>query len=89
LLAHAGFDARRAVLFWESQQADSNVTECSAVVTENVETRVLSDGSLTVARRIMGSGHPVHEARVEKLKEELQRWETEKQSAIQEAGREA
>lgn len=40
------------------------------------------DGSVSVARQIMGSAHPVNEVRVERLKEELLRWDTEKQNVL-------
>lgn len=33
-------------------------------------------------RRITGSGHPVNEVRVDKLKSELVRWETERRAAL-------
>jgi hypothetical protein len=38
--------------------------------------------SETLARQIMGSGHPVNEVRVDGLKNELVRWEIERQAAL-------
>jgi hypothetical protein len=38
--------------------------------------------ALTPGHRIMGSSHPVNEVRVERLKQELLRWETEKQAVL-------
>ncbi|KAJ8455498.1 hypothetical protein ONZ45_g18930 [Pleurotus djamor] len=57
ILAHAGYDARHAVRFWEER---INVT----------------------MPEIMGSTHPVNDIRVEKLRAELDRWETERQAAL-------
>ncbi|KAG5643013.1 hypothetical protein DXG03_001751 [Asterophora parasitica] len=72
LLAHAGFDARDAVKFWEVR----SMTECSR--TDSIEPRL----KFNVARQIMGSTHPVNELRIEGLKEELARWETERAAVI-------
>ncbi|KAI0001423.1 hypothetical protein BJV74DRAFT_876706 [Russula compacta] len=60
LLAHAGFDPRKAVQFWENRDA--------------------SAPAFTL--KIVGSGHPVNEVRVEKLREELDRWRTERERAL-------
>lgn len=76
LLAHAGFDARKAVDFWENRTADS--TECSRAETP----QGVSPKPLSLARKIMGSGHPVNEVRVERLKGELVRWEIERRAAL-------
>lgn len=35
-----------------------------------------------LVHRIMGNAHPVNEVRVERLKQELVRWETEKRAAL-------
>jgi hypothetical protein len=72
LLAHAGFDARSAVQFWE----DRSASECSTPYSDQVE------ASNTLVRRIMGSSHPVNELRVESLKSELQRWESIRRTVI-------
>lgn len=88
LLAHAGFDARDAVKFWENRSASK--AECAraerperAPFTERPHTeQPASDEANSLVRRIMGSGHPVEEVRVERLKEELLRWETERQAAL-------
>ncbi|KAH8118036.1 hypothetical protein DFH11DRAFT_873748 [Phellopilus nigrolimitatus] len=93
ILAHAGFDARKTVDFWERRRAAS-VSECSpqraaenadfeydpaAAVPGAVPTRSLSS---RLARRIVGVTHPVHEARVLRLKSELQRWQTERAKVL-------
>lgn len=76
ILAHAGFDARQAVAFWEHKQNAPQAAECS--LTGRPET---SNSSWALTRQIMGSSHPVNEVRIEKLKSELVRWELEKRVA--------
>jgi predicted Zn-dependent protease len=76
ILAHAGFDARQAVAFWEHKQSAPQAAECS--LTGRRET---SNSSWVLARQITGSSHPVNEVRIEKLKSELVRWELEKRVA--------
>ncbi|KIJ14456.1 hypothetical protein PAXINDRAFT_156119 [Paxillus involutus ATCC 200175] len=77
LLAHAGFDARSAVAFWESRQNAPKSAECSTVAqSHNPRT------GWTLVRQIMGSSHPVNEVRIEKLKSELVRWELEKRVSL-------
>jgi len=75
ILAHAGFDAREAVKFWETRSGV--VSECAT--SDGVD---VSLKRKDLARRIMGSTHPVHELRVTRLRGELARWETERQSMI-------
>ncbi|KAI6039872.1 hypothetical protein EDC04DRAFT_2682074 [Pisolithus marmoratus] len=77
LLAHAGFDARRAVAFWESRQNSMGATDCSSVARSDSP-----DAGWTLAHRIVGASHPVHGVRVERLKDELVRWELEKRVAL-------
>ncbi|TFK75228.1 hypothetical protein BDN72DRAFT_787894 [Pluteus cervinus] len=75
LLAHAGFDARDALKFWETR---GTAAECS-----NIEpTLALESERSTLVMRITGNSHPVNTVRVEKLKEELERWETERRVAL-------
>ncbi|KIJ62885.1 hypothetical protein HYDPIDRAFT_176308 [Hydnomerulius pinastri MD-312] len=76
LLAHAGFDAREAVAFWESRQNAPKSAECSSAQSDNPVT------TWALARQIMGASHPVNEVRIEKLKSELVRWELEKRVAL-------
>ncbi|KAG6908687.1 hypothetical protein DXG01_003701 [Tephrocybe rancida] len=71
LLAHAGFDAREAVTFWEVRS--ENLTKCS----KNAE-----PPNAHLVRRIMGSTHPVNELRIKALKKELTRWEVERQIVL-------
>jgi hypothetical protein len=77
LLAHAGFDARKAVEFWEGRQDVPKSARCSSASTD------ASPDTWNPARRIMGASHPVHEVRIEKLKSELVRWELEKRVTVQ------
>lgn len=77
LLAHAGFDARQAVHFWETRQEDTKNRECSAS-----SANLPANSSPNIARRIMGSTHPMNETRVIKLKRELVRWELERRVTI-------
>jgi hypothetical protein len=72
LLAHAGFDARDAVKFWESRSG-AEAAECARHGTDQEH----PDGH--VARRIMGETHPVSELRINSLKKELERWEDVRQ----------
>ncbi|KAG0695134.1 hypothetical protein DFH29DRAFT_956829 [Suillus ampliporus] len=76
ILAHARFDARQAVAFWEEKQNAPQAAECS--LRGRPET---SNSSWAHARQIMGSSHPVNEVHIEKLKSELVRLELEKRVA--------
>ncbi|KAI6122244.1 hypothetical protein EDD16DRAFT_1691958 [Pisolithus croceorrhizus] len=77
LLAHAGFDARQAVAFWEGRQHSMGAADCSSVARSDSP-----DAGWTLAHRIMGASHPVIGVRVERLKDELVRWELEKRVAL-------
>jgi hypothetical protein len=77
LLAHAGFDARDAVKFWESR-SDAEIAECARHGTDQEHL------SGHVARRIMGETHPVSELRINRLKKELERWEDVRQKFLAE-----
>ncbi|KAK2460339.1 hypothetical protein APHAL10511_007728 [Amanita phalloides] len=65
LLAHAGFDARKAIKFWEERVP----VGCSSP---------RKDGDGYMSKGMMGESHPLNETRVERFKEELQRWEDER-----------
>ena len=80
MLAHAGFDPREAVRFWEDRSHNAQTAECSPQRAEAFVAQEASSAT-TIARRIMGETHPVHELRVEKLKSELERWEQKRQEA--------
>ena len=80
LLAHAGFDPREAVRFWEDRSHNAQTAECSPQRAEAFVAQEASSAT-TIARRIMGETHPVHELRVEKLKSELERWEQKRHEA--------
>jgi hypothetical protein len=83
LLAHAGFDPRRAVQFWEDRAEVFQGSECVASAAFDREHREnQSERAFTL--KIAGSGHPVNEVRVEKLREELGRWRTERERVVTE-----
>jgi len=75
LLAHAGFDARDAVKFWE--QRSGPAAECGRSCQPEAPSETFK-----IARQIMGASHPVSELRVTRLKDELARWEIERQRVI-------
>jgi len=76
ILAHAGFDARYAVKFWESRSGAE--AECARHGKPDP-----FDPPMKYARQIMGSSHhPINEVRVNCLRQELERWETERQTAL-------
>lgn len=77
-MAHAGFDAREAVKFWEDRAS----TLSERVKSEKIEDSGPRHVSETLVRRITGSSHPINEIRVERLKDELKLWEDARQSAM-------
>jgi len=83
LLAHAGFDPRSAVRFWEDCADVRQGSECVASAAFDPVHREEQARS-SFALRIMGSGHPVNQVRVEKLREELDRWRTERERVLTE-----
>ncbi|KAJ2985432.1 hypothetical protein NUW54_g10154 [Trametes sanguinea] len=76
ILAHAGFDPRHALRFWENRHDTPETAECSP---GRAEEAAAPQWQLT--RRLMGDTHPVHQVRVQKLKAELDRWEEERRAA--------
>ncbi|KAJ7773284.1 hypothetical protein B0H16DRAFT_1511744 [Mycena metata] len=78
LLAHAGYDARNAVKFWERRAGAGAAIECSSAN----ERKAKEGPSTFFALKLMGSKHPVHEVRVIRLKEELLRWEMERRAEL-------
>ncbi|KAF7316816.1 hypothetical protein HMN09_00414700 [Mycena chlorophos] len=76
LLAHAGYDARKAVTFWENRSAN---TDCSSTAERKPEYPSFSE---SFVHKITGSGHPVNEVRVNCLRDELIRWETERRAEL-------
>ncbi|KAI9455992.1 hypothetical protein F5148DRAFT_1324483 [Russula earlei] len=85
LLAHAGFDPRRAVQFWEGRAEVSQVSECVASAgSDREQHREDQPQQSAFTLRIVGSAHPMNEVRVEKLREELDRWRTERERALAE-----
>lgn len=75
-MAHAGFDAREALKFWETRAG--TMSECAK--SDSVDPSSRHNAKLV--QRIMGKTHPVHELRVKRLREELARWETERQAVM-------
>ncbi|KAF9003970.1 hypothetical protein BDQ17DRAFT_1241618 [Cyathus striatus] len=78
LLAHAGFDARDTVTFWE--QRSGQAAECSTPKAEIRPSGVTTRFHQVMS--IMGASHPVNEVRIESLRDELARWERERRSAL-------
>ncbi|KAI9439969.1 hypothetical protein H4582DRAFT_1944190, partial [Lactarius indigo] len=83
LLAHAGFDPRSAVRFWEDRADVHQASECVASAAFDSEHRE-EQAQSTFALRIMGSGHPMNQVRVEELRKELDRWRTERERVLTE-----
>ena len=74
LLAHAGFDPRHALRFWEERSETEQTAECTP-------SKAKAKAAHTYQMRWMGSAHPLNEVRVTKLREEFERWEKERQKA--------
>ena len=60
--------------FWEHRADTPQTAECSPARAE-VKVEHESNSAIAMARRLVGETHPVHEVRVTKLKDELDRWE--------------
>ncbi|KAI0749415.1 peptidase family M48-domain-containing protein [Daedaleopsis nitida] len=86
LLAHAGFDPRYAVRFWESRTDTPQTAECSPARAE-AEAVHNTSATANIARRLRGETHPVHEMRVSTLRAELERWEQRRAAARAERDR--
>jgi len=69
LLAHAGFDAREAVTFWEERDQ----VKCSSPG---------KDRQGNMVQGIRGESHPLNEMRVSKFREELQRWKDAREAVL-------
>lgn len=82
LLAYAGFDPRRAVQFWEDRVEGFQASECVASAAFDRAEQRENRSQRAFTLRIMGSGHPVNDVRVEKLREELGRWRTERERVL-------
>jgi hypothetical protein len=71
------------VQFWEVRAEDSQVSECIASAAFDREhEKNQSQLQRTFTLKIVGSGHPVNEVRVEKLRQELDRWRTERERVL-------
>lgn len=80
LLAHAGFDPRAAVRFWEDRQETERTAECSPKRAQDVVARAEWERT-SLPMRWMGSTHPMNVVRVERLKAELHEWEIQREAA--------
>lgn len=80
LLAHAGFNPRQAVRFWEGRADTPQTAECSPARAE-IQTAHDQSTAAQMARRLIGETHPVHEVRISTLKAELARWEEKRMAA--------
>jgi len=69
ILAHAGYDARKAVRFWETRR-DAEITECTPPRTGST-----SEASLLAKRMSSSTHHPRDGERVARLQAELDKWE--------------
>jgi hypothetical protein len=70
------------VQFWEDRAEVFQGSECVASAAFDREQR--ENQSQQFALKIVGSGHPVNEVRVEKLREELDRWRAERERVLTE-----
>jgi len=71
------------VQFWEGRAEVFQGSECVASAAFDREQRE-SQSQGAFALKIVGSGHPVNGVRVEKLREELDRWRTERERVLTE-----
>ncbi|KIY48509.1 hypothetical protein FISHEDRAFT_42993 [Fistulina hepatica ATCC 64428] len=88
ILAHAGYDARDAVTYWEQRILSDRPVVEGAHRVQLAHSPSESDASSSVMRfastimeKLEGDGHPPGLVRVSRLKEELLRWETERRAA--------
>lgn len=70
--------------FWEDRADVRQGSECVASAAFDPVHREEQEARSSFALRIMGSGHPVNQVRVEKLREELNRWRTERERVLAE-----
>lgn len=68
--------------FWEDRAEGFQASECVASAAFDSAEHRESQSQRAFTLRIMGSGHPVNEVRVEKLREELGRWRTERERVL-------
>jgi hypothetical protein len=72
------------VQFWEDRAEGSQASECVASAAFDRGDHRENQSQRAFTLRIMGTGHPVNEVRVEKLREELGRWRTERERVLSE-----
>ena len=78
LLAHAGFDPRHALRFWEERGETEQTAECTPSTAKKQALQANSGYQM----RWVGSAHPLSEVRIAKLREEFERWEKERNKAL-------
>lgn len=81
LLAHAGFDPRHAVQFWEERGNTEQNAECAPSTAKEL---FESHGN-SIPLKWIGNSHPISIDRVAKLKEELVTWEARREVERQKA----
>lgn len=74
MLAHAGFDPRHAIRFWEGRTESERTAECTPQRAGESARRLE-----TAPMRWAGNSHPLNVVRSERLVQELQRWETQRE----------
>ncbi|TFK47773.1 hypothetical protein OE88DRAFT_1665383 [Heliocybe sulcata] len=81
LLAHAGYEPSAAVAFWENRVETPQTAECSPKRAQQNQTEEESSARKYVhlAMQMAGASHPQNQVRVGKLREELDRWNAERQ----------
>jgi hypothetical protein len=72
------------VKFWEGRAEGFQASECVASAAFDRGEQRESQAQRAFTLRIVGSGHPVNEVRVDKLREELGRWRTERERVLSE-----
>ncbi|KAH8826452.1 hypothetical protein DL96DRAFT_1608021 [Flagelloscypha sp. PMI_526] len=77
LLAHAGYDPRTSISFWEKRQVCESLDPDSDGVRTD-QTMASIQGVLP--RWMKGAGHPFADIRVGFLEREMKRWETERRA---------
>lgn len=86
LLAHAGFDPRRAVQFWEDRSDEANA-ECGPTANpvstaDKAAQKKVKKESWSMAMKLTSSDHPMNEVRVKELRAELRRWQEEREKMV-------
>lgn len=86
LLAHAGYDPRRAIQFWEDRSDETN-GECSPTASpvsaaDKAAEKKVKKESWSMAMKLTSSDHPINEVRMKELRAELLRWQEEREKTV-------